>query len=89
MTEEVVDHFKPAGEVLSPLRLVPLDAGDLPYQAVVMVKYIGPDGSTGWALRYTEDVDGVSLIGAMTVMLRRKVEEMDRGWQGDADDDDD
>lgn len=78
---------EPVGEVLGDLRIKPMEDGDFPLAAVIMVKFMDSDGDRGWLLRHTSEIDTVEIIGILTAEGDRMRKQYVEGWEEDADDD--
>lgn len=71
---------------LNGLEFIPLADGETPVDAIVLIKYLDPEGSMGWALRRTSGLPDVEVIGALTVMGHHQLTEFEGSWVADEDD---
>lgn len=57
--------FAPIGEVLNGLEILTLDAGDVPIEAVVLIKVLDAEGEETWYGRYTDGLSSAEALGAL------------------------
>jgi hypothetical protein len=79
--------YRPAGEILGALSIMPLPRETMIVEAVMVIKAIGEDGKISWYTRYSEDLHGVEALGALraaTLLQERSV--MD-AYEPDPEDD--
>lgn len=76
----------PIGEALNGLTIVPLTPGSVALECVVLIKEMDEDGDPSWALRYSETISHVEVIGALAVMDRHERDRFEGNWRKDEDD---
>ena len=59
------DERRPIGELLPGLGIHPLEEGDVPVEAFVLVKTRDSSGVTGWGYRTTAPPNKEELLGAL------------------------
>lgn len=57
--------YKPIGDVVGPLAMLPLPEGYIALDAVMVVKTLNPDGEIAWHTRYTPDPHAIEFLGAL------------------------
>jgi hypothetical protein len=70
------DERVPISEVLSGLTIHPLEPGETPLEAFVLIKTLDGDGDPAWAYRTTNRLNREELLGALIVqvdVLRREL----------------
>jgi hypothetical protein len=75
----------PVGEVLNGLTITELEDGAMPVDAIILVKTLNSDGAPRWALRTTDGVNEVEVIGALTVVSDYRRQHFVNGWESDGD----
>jgi hypothetical protein len=59
----------PIEQVLPGMAIHPLESGEVPLSAFVLVKLLDRDGDPTWSFRTTEAPNREELLGALTVQL--------------------
>lgn len=74
----------PAGEVLVGLRIPALPEGATPSGMLAFVKLDEADGSTGWSVRMTSNLDEDEILGILTGYTHRLTQQAAQSWdEGD------
>lgn len=77
------DGRVPIAEALSGMEIHPLDAGSVPVEAILLVKYLDDDGEQGWALRTTAPPNRYELLGALEVHRQLLLDGLTEEWDVD------
>lgn len=74
---------RPIGDVLAGLEIPPLEPGDTPVEAFVLVKVLTADGHTSWSSRPTNMLNDEELLGALIVQAEVLRHRLTSYWIGD------
>lgn len=73
----------PVAEVLSGLEVHPLEEGDTPVEAFVLVKILDNQGHVSWSYRTTHRLNREELLGALMVQTDVLRKELRDEWSDD------
>jgi len=82
-TVQPSDEREPLESVLPGLRIHPLEEGDQPVEAFLLIKCREPDGDIAWAYRTTAAPNREELLGALLVQADILRRELVREWESD------
>lgn len=77
------DDHKPIGEVLSGLKIYPLEEGEIAMDAHIVLKVLRADGTMAWVSRSTADMSIMEIIGVLSAELDRELHDYRTGWESD------
>ena len=77
------DSREPVADVLAGLELHPLESGDTPIEAFVLIKVLLASGHTSWAYRTTHRLNREELLGALVVQVDVLRKELRDEWDDD------
>jgi hypothetical protein len=70
----------PITEVLSGLSIHPLEPGETPLEAFVLIKCLDAEGDPSWSYRTTNRLNREELLGALTVQVDVLRHELRAEW---------
>lgn len=70
----------PIAQVLPGLEVHPLDSGETPLEAFVLIKFLTDEGHASWAYRTTHRLNREELLGALTVQVDVLRKELRDEW---------
>ena len=77
------DARVPVADVLAGLEVHPLEPGDTPVEAFVLIKLLDRDGRVSWSYRTTNALNREELLGALMVQVDVLRKELRDEWDDD------
>lgn len=85
-------QIRPIAEVLPGIEIRDLDEGEVPLDAVVLVKIMREDGRIAWCSRHSDNINDMEALGMVTSelagLLRAALSETEEQNDEDEEDDD-
>ena len=78
------DERRPIAEVLPGLEIHPLEEGETPLEAFLLVKVLDAEGAPTWSYRTTNRLNREELLGALSVHVAVLTKELRDEWGDDS-----